>query len=160
MVLLGVGLALVTAPATEAIMGSLPQEKAGVGSAVNDTTRELGRHPRRGRHRFGLQLPVRPGAGPAPLRPAHPGRRPGSGPQSSVQAAAVVAEQAPPAGQPIILDAATDAFLDGLSGGVRVAGVATLVGAVAAALFLPSREVSPDHPDVPADLAAIVTDPS
>ena len=42
MVLIGVGLGLATAPATESIMGSLPPEKAGVGSAVNDTTRELG----------------------------------------------------------------------------------------------------------------------
>ena len=33
---------LTTAPATEAIMGSLSADKAGVGSAVNDTTRELG----------------------------------------------------------------------------------------------------------------------
>ena len=30
------------APATESIMGSLPPAKAGVGSAVNDTTREVG----------------------------------------------------------------------------------------------------------------------
>ena len=42
MVLLGGGLGLTTAPATEAIMGSLSADKAGVGSAVNDTTRELG----------------------------------------------------------------------------------------------------------------------
>ena len=42
MLFLGGGLGLVQAPATEAIMGSLPPEKAGVGSAVNDTTRELG----------------------------------------------------------------------------------------------------------------------
>ena len=42
MVLLGGGLGLTTAPATEAIMGSLTADKAGVGSAVNDTTRELG----------------------------------------------------------------------------------------------------------------------
>lgn len=42
MLFLGVGLGFVNAPATEAIMGSLPAEKAGVGSAVNDTTRELG----------------------------------------------------------------------------------------------------------------------
>jgi EmrB/QacA subfamily drug resistance transporter len=42
MVLLGGGLGLTTAPATEAIMGSLAVDKAGVGSAVNDTTRELG----------------------------------------------------------------------------------------------------------------------
>jgi EmrB/QacA subfamily drug resistance transporter len=42
MVFLGAGLGLTTAPATESIMGSLPPAKAGIGSAVNDTTRELG----------------------------------------------------------------------------------------------------------------------
>ncbi|MGI9624811.1 MAG: DHA2 family efflux MFS transporter permease subunit, partial [Acidimicrobiales bacterium] len=42
MILLGTGLGLTTAPATESIMGSLSLGKAGVGSAVNDTTRELG----------------------------------------------------------------------------------------------------------------------
>jgi EmrB/QacA subfamily drug resistance transporter len=42
MILLGGGLGLTTAPATESIMGSLSVDKAGVGSAVNDTTRELG----------------------------------------------------------------------------------------------------------------------
>src|SRR5262249_16146909 len=39
---MGGGLGLVTAPATDSIMGSLPREHAGVGSAVNDTTREFG----------------------------------------------------------------------------------------------------------------------
>jgi len=39
---LGLGMALTMAPATESIMGSLPREKAGVGSAVNDTTRQVG----------------------------------------------------------------------------------------------------------------------
>ncbi len=42
MLLVGAGLGLTTAPATESIMGSLSLDKAGVGSAVNDTTRELG----------------------------------------------------------------------------------------------------------------------
>jgi EmrB/QacA subfamily drug resistance transporter len=42
LVLLGVGMGLAMAPATDSIMGSLPREKAGVGSAVNDTTREVG----------------------------------------------------------------------------------------------------------------------
>ena len=42
MVLAGLGMGLTTAPATEAIMGVVPKEKAGVGSAVNDATRELG----------------------------------------------------------------------------------------------------------------------
>jgi hypothetical protein len=39
---MGGGMGLAQAPATESIMGSLPPAKAGVGSAVNDTTRELG----------------------------------------------------------------------------------------------------------------------
>ncbi len=42
MVLLGTGIGLVTAPATESIMRVLPPARAGVGSAVNDATRELG----------------------------------------------------------------------------------------------------------------------
>jgi EmrB/QacA subfamily drug resistance transporter len=42
MLCLGLGLGSTTAPATESIMGSLSLDKAGVGSAVNDTTRELG----------------------------------------------------------------------------------------------------------------------
>src|SRR5208283_5311037 len=42
MVLMAVGLGLVTAPSTGAILAVLPLGKAGVGSAVNDVTRELG----------------------------------------------------------------------------------------------------------------------
>ncbi len=42
LVLLGGGMALTTAPATGAVMESMPQAKAGVGSAVNDTAREVG----------------------------------------------------------------------------------------------------------------------
>jgi EmrB/QacA subfamily drug resistance transporter len=40
--LLAVGMGNVMAPATDSIMGSLPRAKAGVGSAVNDTTRQMG----------------------------------------------------------------------------------------------------------------------
>jgi EmrB/QacA subfamily drug resistance transporter len=42
MVVLGTGMGLTSAPATDAIMGVVPKEKAGVGSAVNDATRLLG----------------------------------------------------------------------------------------------------------------------
>ncbi len=42
LVLLGGGMGITVAPATGAIMASVPLNKAGVGSAVNDTTRELG----------------------------------------------------------------------------------------------------------------------
>ena len=39
---MSVGMGMTMAPATESVMGSLPREKAGVGSAVNDTTRQMG----------------------------------------------------------------------------------------------------------------------
>jgi len=42
MILLGGGIGLTTAPATEAIMGEVPPDRAGQGSAVNDATREIG----------------------------------------------------------------------------------------------------------------------
>lgn len=42
LVVLATGMAMSMAPATTSIMSSLPLAKAGVGSAVNDTTRELG----------------------------------------------------------------------------------------------------------------------
>ena len=40
--LMGAGMGLAGTPATESIMSSLPPERANIGSAVNDTTRELG----------------------------------------------------------------------------------------------------------------------
>jgi EmrB/QacA subfamily drug resistance transporter len=40
--LFGFGMGMVMAPATESIMGSVPRDRAGVGSAVNDTTRQTG----------------------------------------------------------------------------------------------------------------------
>ncbi|GAA1479626.1 MFS transporter [Gordonia sinesedis] len=42
MLLMGAGIGLVSTPATESIMQVLPPARAGVGSAVNDATRELG----------------------------------------------------------------------------------------------------------------------
>ena len=40
--LMAAGMGMTMAPATEAVMGSLPRAKAGVGSAINDTTRQVG----------------------------------------------------------------------------------------------------------------------
>ena len=41
-VLFGIGMGIAMAPATNSIMGSVPVSKAGIGSAMNDTTRQLG----------------------------------------------------------------------------------------------------------------------
>ncbi|MBT2270083.1 MFS transporter [Rhodococcus qingshengii] len=42
MILMGLGLAIVQGPATDSVMSSVQLDEAGAGSAVNDTTRELG----------------------------------------------------------------------------------------------------------------------
>ena len=42
LLVLGLGMGLIMAPATESVMGSLPLAKASVGSAVNDATRTMG----------------------------------------------------------------------------------------------------------------------
>lgn len=153
MVLIAAGLTLTTAPSTEAILGSLPKEKAGVGSAVNDTTRELGGTlgvavvgsvfsslygPRLLERLSGLPIPAEA------LDAA----------TESVQAAAMIAEMAPPEGRTLILDATRDAFLEGLHSGVRVAAVATAVGAVLALVFLPARGVDLNA-TTPADEGAV-----
>ncbi|MGD0880270.1 MAG: DHA2 family efflux MFS transporter permease subunit [Acidimicrobiales bacterium] len=41
-VIVGIGVALSLAPCTESVMGSLPREEAGVGSATNDTAMQVG----------------------------------------------------------------------------------------------------------------------
>lgn len=42
MVMMGSGIGLISTPATESILSVLPPAKAGIGSAVNDATRETG----------------------------------------------------------------------------------------------------------------------
>ena len=42
MVMMGLGMGFISTPATESILQVLPPARAGVGSAVNDATRELG----------------------------------------------------------------------------------------------------------------------
>jgi hypothetical protein len=42
LIVVSAGMAMAMSPATDSIMGAVPVNKAGVGSAMNDTTRELG----------------------------------------------------------------------------------------------------------------------
>lgn len=144
MVLMASGLGLVGAPATESIMGALPPERAGVGSAVNDTTRELG-------GTLGVAVVgsvfssvygPRLADGFAQL-PGIPAEAVAAAKQSVV-AALMVAERAPEAARPTLVAIARDAFMDGMATGSRVAAVACALGAVAALRFLPARaDVAP-----------------
>jgi hypothetical protein len=134
MVVMAAGLGLTTSPATEAIMGALPQDKAGVGSAVNDTTRELGGT---------LGVAIVGSVFASVYGPQLVDGLAGFPEQviaiaeESMGAAVVVAEQAPNGAQ--ILAAAQDAFMSGFAAGSLVAAAATALGAVLALLWLPAR---------------------
>jgi EmrB/QacA subfamily drug resistance transporter len=138
MVLMAAGLALTTSPATEAIMGALPRGKAGAGSAVNDTTREVGgtlgvavvgsvMSSVYGSHV--LHALTRTGV-PAALTSAA---------QQSVVAGLGVAAHLPPAVRQAAAAATRQAFIDGLRSGSLVAAGATAVAALATLVFLPAR---------------------
>jgi EmrB/QacA subfamily drug resistance transporter len=133
--LLGIGMGLTVAPATESIMGSLPLAKAGVGSATNDTTRQVG--GALGVAVLGSILASSYGAAIQPtLRGAPPQVAQAAG--DSIGAATTIAAQLGPQGQGL-LDAARSAFLQGMGDAVQVgAGVAALA-ALLVLLFLPAR---------------------
>lgn len=137
MVLLGLGMGLTSAPATEAIMGVVPKEKAGIGSAVNDATRELG-------GTLGVAVI---GSTFASLYRAGLGPLPAGLPEEATEAinggiggAVIAAERIPvPALADQVVAAASTAFYDGFAAGCRVAAGVAAVGAVAVAVLLPAR---------------------
>jgi EmrB/QacA subfamily drug resistance transporter len=139
MVLLGSGMGLTSAPATEAIMGVVPAAKAGIGSAVNDATRELG--GTLGVAVIGsiaLSL-YRDAVEAAPL-PADARETA----QESVGAAYAVAERA---GDDRIVGIAQSGFIDGLQAGCLVASAVALVGAILVALWLPAHPAAATERD-------------
>jgi predicted MFS family arabinose efflux permease len=150
MIILGTGMGLTSAPATEAIMGVVPTAKAGVGSAVNDTTRLLGGtlgvavigsvYASLFASRLTAALPA--GLPAAVTRTAH----------ASVGAALTVAGGLGHAGHAALAagihSAATSAFFQGFSTANYVAAGVAIAGAVMALALLPA------HPSVPPEDAA------
>jgi EmrB/QacA subfamily drug resistance transporter len=136
MLLLGSGMGLAVAPATESIMGSLPRAKAGVGSAVNDTSREVG--GALGVAVIGSMLSSLygtrvldqlPAAVPGPARAAA---------SDSLGAALGVSAQLGRAGGAIAA-VAREAFVYAMSRASLVTAAIAVVGAIVAWRFLPAR---------------------
>ena len=152
-ILLGIGIALAMAPATESIMGSLPREKAGVGSAMNDTTRQVGGAI--GVAVIGSVFSMQ--YGPAIERSVTKLGLVGDGltaAKESIGAALGVA--AASGGNPKLIDtpagesiaaAARDAFAHSMGRGLVVGGCFALAGALVALIFLPARAVDPQIAD-------------
>ncbi|MGI8755959.1 MAG: MFS transporter, partial [Acidimicrobiales bacterium] len=145
-ILMAVGMGNVMAPATESIMGSLPRDKAGVGSAVNDTTRQVGGAV--GVAVFGSLLASRYSSGVrSDLRGVLPARTLGHASDSIGRAYEVVGSaksgapgaaklSGPQLGQ--VIDSAKHNFVAGMHTTAIVASVILLVAMLGVVKFLPA----------------------
>jgi EmrB/QacA subfamily drug resistance transporter len=148
MVVYGAGLGLTSAPATESIMGAISRAKAGIGSAINDSTRLIG-----GTLGVAVIGSVYASVYASHLTATMPTAVPGpvaAIAHQSVGAAYAAADKIDALGHPALGQAlhhvSTNAFLHGLTIGALVAGGVAAVGALLAALFLPAQPTRPASP--------------
>jgi EmrB/QacA subfamily drug resistance transporter len=137
--LLGIGLAHIMPPATESIMGALPREKAGVGSAMNDTTRQVGGAV--GVALLGSILSSRYGSHVTSALTGIASPDVVHGAKDSLGAALGVARDDPSA-QPLrteITDAAQQGFVNGFHTALLVAAAILSIAALGVLRWLPAR---------------------
>ena len=138
MVLLGAGLGLTTAPATDSIMGVVRPEQAGAGSAVNDATRQIG-------GTLGVAvvgsifstLYIRHLSESEILRAA-PGPAQATAREGLAQGLQVAAHS-PPSVAGAVRDTVSDAFMSGLHAGCLTAAAVCLLGAFFVLAVLPAH---------------------
>ena len=153
--LMASGMALTMAPATESIMGSLPLGKAGVGSAVNDTTRQVG-----GALGVAVIGSILASIYGSQVGDFLQGKPVPSGAAETLEQSLGIALTA---GKriPGLSEVATNGFIDGMHAGVLVAAGVALIGAIIAFIWLPAR-ASYDALDVrePEGVDLVVADAS
>ena len=122
MLVLALGMGIAMAPATESVMSSLPPGKAGVGSAMNDTTRMIG---------GALGVAVLGSV----LSTGYRGGMDGA-PEAAKESLGTALQ----AGDAALSRLAQDAFVSGMHSAAIVAAGVALVGGAVAFAFLPRRE--------------------
>lgn len=138
MVLLGGGLGLTTAPATDSIMGVVRPEQAGAGSAVNDATRQIG-------GTLGVAvvgsifstLYIRQLSDSEILRAAPEAAQDAA--REGLAQGMQVAAQSPAAVAGAVRDTVSDAFMSGLHAGCLTAAAVCLLGAFFVLAVLPAH---------------------
>ncbi|MBK5287262.1 MAG: MFS transporter [Acidimicrobiia bacterium] len=159
-VILAAGMGLVMAPATDSVMGSLPLAKAGVGSAVNDTTRQVG-----GAlgvaiigsvvsSVYGSKIGDFFAGTPAPAAAVDAAK-------NSLGGAYGVAQQLSAGSNPNggklsagLIDTANQAFVEAFRWGTRVGAVVLAIGVIVVLRFLPARASEASIAEQTHDLAA------
>jgi EmrB/QacA subfamily drug resistance transporter len=129
------GMALTMTPMTNQLMAAVPRDRAGMGSATNDTTRELG--GALGVAVLGSVLASQYASGVAPAVAGLPAEAREVA-EASIGGAIGVAQRLPEAAASELLGAAKQAFVDGLTAAAIVGAVVVALAAVAVKRFLPS----------------------
>lgn len=132
------GMALAMTPSTNLLMSAVPKNRAGMGSATNDTTRELG-----GALGIAVLGAILSSLYADKIIDALQGmpRQIVDVAESSLAGALVVGAEMGSAGQ-LVIDAAKTAWMDGLSVSMVVAASIVAVVAVIAAVALPRKHVA------------------
>ncbi len=138
---MAVGMGMTMAPATESVMGSLPREKAGVGSAVNDTTRQVG-------GALGVAVIGSVVSSIYASNVTNIAASFGVTGSDLAEARASLGGALQVGGDPGFIDGVKDGFVDALSSGLRLSSVIILGAAFVAWRFLPARARDPLAVDV------------
>jgi predicted MFS family arabinose efflux permease len=155
MMVMAGGMALTMTPMTTQLMMAVPLNRAGMGSATNDTTRELG--GALGVAVLGSLLAGRYGAGMADAVAGLPAQIQSIAEGSLGGVHGLIAQGALPEDTPL-LGQAKQSFVDGLSLAATVSAVAVALGALAVKRFLPADRHRPEmtgaeRPAAPASVA-------
>jgi EmrB/QacA subfamily drug resistance transporter len=135
---LAVGMGNVMAPSTDAVMGAVPEEQAGVGSAMNDVVRQVG-------GAFGVAIigsvinsvyrdRMTDAVAGLPPQAAEPA-------SDSVGAALAVSAQLGGEAGSLLLAAARAAFVDAMGIAALIAASVAFIGALLVRRFMPPRHV-------------------
>jgi EmrB/QacA subfamily drug resistance transporter len=151
LMVLACGMGLSMAPSTAGIMASLPLGKAGVGSAVNDTTRELG--GALGVAVLGSLLASRYAAAMPEAVPGLPEPALGAV-RNSLGAALGVASRLPDPIGPALAAAARSAYVEAMGVSLLVGAAVVLAAALVVSRFYPSVAVLGEAHAVPVEEAA------
>jgi EmrB/QacA subfamily drug resistance transporter len=136
MIIMAVGLFLAMVPATNSIMGSLPLAKAGIGSAINGATRQIG-----GALGVAVLGSILTSTYQASIESSLGALPPSAlaAAKDSVGAAIAVGNTVGGSSGDSIIAAAKVAFIDGMNRGLEVGAVFIAASAIVALVWLPSR---------------------
>jgi EmrB/QacA subfamily drug resistance transporter len=138
LLILSTGLGIIMSPATNAVMSSLPVGRAGIGAAMNDTTRQIGGTfgvavlgaLMNASYRAGIDSIAAANALPAQTSELI---------RSSIQSVQLAATQLPAGVAERVVTGARQAFVDGMSRSVLIGAMMMFVASVAALVILPAR---------------------